>query len=211
MSSESVRTHNQEHTPPSPDIFDRAVPPTLQEAISLTYNMLGDILENEAKPPPGIQLMVPQAPDLDFSQKDNRITIGYFRLRRDRGENVVGNLPSTTLELGLFHDANEPGYVELKTVVRIEQTQIYDLGKNATEQSTIVLKPPIHIIEEGEVMPKFDMTLISVSEDAKEEFRAKVAADIRDSYNYINVDVKSIEGKRKNRLLGTPLKPAAAA
>ena len=207
----SVKSSDLQISPnPDTDMVERALPTPLQEAIQLTCNIIGDVLEREAAPPAGIALQIPESPKLDFERSDEGVTRAIFRLSRIRDDGKGRNPPQTTLELGLVHDHENPHSVQLDTIARIEQTEIYTHGEFAYEVSRMVIASPVHIPGEEDA-PVFDMRILKLSDDARSDFRRALAHDVNEAYSYIVKDETFIESKRKNRMQGIPRKTPAAA
>ena len=189
------------------DIFDRAIPPALQDAIYLTCTNIRDIVKNEAIPPVGMKVIPPETHELDCSDQNLGVTRAYFRLERVHEGETKSNLPHTELLIGLSHDAVDPNRIQLLTHAKITHTEIYDLAKHAIEKSTIILTPPVHL--EGEAVPTFDMSLVNASEEERMTFRRTLAKDIKEGYDYMIDDKEWIDKRRKVRAYGTPRKSAA--
>jgi len=191
------------------NLLDRVIPPSLQQAEALTCRIIGDIIENEAPPPVGVRISLPKVPEHVFDINDEGITTSIFHLEKAREDGTPESIPHTVLDVSLVHNKKNPDFVELNTNVRIEQTENYSLGPHTTEISTIIITTPVHLPDEGS-MPNFNMKTVHSSDDAKQEFREKLAQDINEAYIYMEDEVKFIEGKRKIRFQGKPIKSSAA-
>ena len=190
-------------------LLDKVIPKSLQEAETLTCKIIGDVIQNDAPPPDGIELLTPNVPQHVFDRKEEGITISNFRLEKVRAENSSDSIPHTYIDVDLVHNSNNPHFVELSTSVKIEQTETYDLGKYTTEISKIIITPPVRLPEE-EDKPVFDMRVVALGVEAQKEFRDELAQDINESYIYIADDKKFAEGKRKIRIQGKLIKSPTA-
>lgn len=212
MSTESLSLVNpleSKNLFPETDLVEKVLPTPLRDAIALTGTTLRTLLVNEAAPPNGVKVDLQPIPILNFDKQDLGLTLATFRILHSQPANVDEQLKSS-LEVVLVHKVDKPDFVELRTHVRIEDTQIYELGENAVEHSTIILTPPIRLPKERDI-PVFDMRLIKISDDAKKHFRDELAYDIDEGYPYLKKGQSFVDGKRKVRIQGKPLKSPVAA